>query len=391
MYIVAGVSIRDLSESAAESGVEVTGVDFFRDMDCRGKVITPSLEPDSKPWTLDLLKTAQEIECSECSGLVYGSGIENYGDALQYWQDKDLLLGNGQDVLLKVRNPFILRDVLAQIGMEMPEFHSSDWIPTEGSWLLKPLFKGGGYGILKLPSEEAAIRDILSQLDKPERYVVQEKLDGVPASITFLANGSKALLVGSSYQLINKQTREESYQYMGNIVPLMAPYQSFWKDMDKLANHLTAAFGLKGLNTLDFILSDRVKILELNPRWSGSVEMIEAWLGRRLFLDHIKACKGKLPNKAEWERFIRPQKFYGKKIIFADVSFTVRDDAGDWKRIHQYGIRDIPWPKSTIKKGEPVCTVLAKGSTKNECMLKLAKKAHQVREFYEQKKGVFQV
>jgi len=372
-------------ESAVESGLEVTGVDFFGDMDCRGEVKTPSA--DSEPRTLDLLKIAQEIECSECSGLVYGSGIENYGYALEYWQDKDLLLGNGPETLLKVRNPFILRDVLAQIGMEMPEFHSSDWIPTEGSWLLKPLFKGGGYGIFELPSIEADIRSVLNQLDKPERYVIQEKLDGVPASITFLADGAKALLVGSSYQLIHEQTREELFQYMGNIVPLTAPYLDFWKDMDKLANHLSAAFGLKGLNTLDFILCDGVKILELNPRWSGSVEMIEAWLGRRLLIEHIKACKGELPDKAEWERSVRSQRFYGKKIIFADVSFTVRDDAEDWQRLYQYGIRDIPWPKSSIKKGEPICTVLADGTSKDECLLKLSEKAKQVRDFYEQNNG----
>jgi predicted ATP-grasp superfamily ATP-dependent carboligase len=371
-------------ESAIESDIEVTGIDFFGDMDCYGKVITPS--DDSEYCSLDLLKKAQEIATSECSGIIYGSGIENYPRALQYWQEKDLLIGNGLETLIQARNPFALRDVLTQIGVKMPDFFSTDTIPNEGTWLLKHIFKGGGQGISVLPSEVSAIRDILHKLDKPQNYVVQEKLDGIPASITFLADGTRALLVGSSYQLIHEQNGDVPFQYRGNIVPLDAPFPNFEKDMERIANHLTAAFGLKGLNTLDFILGDEVKVLELNPRWSGSVELIESWLGRRLFLDHVKACKGELPDKAEWEN---SKRFCGKEIIFADVTFTVREDADDWQRIHQCGIRDIPRAKSATLVGEPICTVLAEGDSKDECLLKLKEKARLVREFYEQKRDVF--
>ena len=388
LLLLVGASVRDMTESASGSGIRSTGIDFFGDLDCRGKILTPSDDFDLEPTTLCLLKIAKEIECQ---GFVYGSGPENHRAALRYWEEKGLLLGNGTETLAHARDPYILRKVLKEIDIKMPEFHSPDRIPTDGFRLLKPLFGGGGHGIVRLPEEEAAIRGILSELDEPERYIIQKEQDGIPASITFLADGHNARLVGSSYQIIQKRSGRNPFRYIGNIVPLIAPNNTFWNDMKRMASHLTAAFGLKGLNTLDFVLCDDLLVLELNPRWSGSVELIEAWLGRRLLPDHIRACKGELPERDYREDMlsVRPRCFYGKQIIYADTSFTVRNYEEDWQPIYKSGIRDIPKPGCQIRKDNPVCTVLAEGATKKECVLNLQEKTRRVREFYENNgKGV---
>ena len=385
MLLLIGASVRDLTESAAESGLQFTGIDFFGDLDCRGKVITPDISSDLEPTTQGLLKIARGIECR---GLVYGSGPENHRHALRYWEKRGLLLGNGYDSLVQARNPYLLREVLRKINVNMPRFYSPDQAPLSGSWLLKPLSGGSGTGIVRLPPKEAGIRGVLSRLHKPSRYIVQEYQDGIPASITFLADGSSALPVGSSYQIIQERNGKHPFRYIGNIVPLPAPSPGFWNDMAGIASHLTAAFGLRGLNTLDFILcGSGIRVLELNPRWSGSVELIEAWLARRLFLDHVRACGGELPMGAKWEEIVsaRPLRFYGKKILYSDTSFTVQDYREGWQPLYQYGIRDIPRPGSPVQEDEPICTVLADGTSKEACMSKLEEKARLVRGFYEQK------
>lgn len=385
MILLVGASVRALTESAASSKIQVTGIDFFGDLDCCGEILTPNKQRSAFS-TLGLLKIAQGLKCQ---GLVYGSGPENHWEALRYWEDQNLLLGNGYNTLVKARNPYLLRETLGQIGVKMPDFFSPNQIPPAGSWLLKPLFRGGGHGIARLPSEEAGIRSVLSQLDDAERYIVQEFQDGIPASMTFLADGKKVLLLGFSYQLIQEDSEKNSFLYTGNIVPMPSPYPSFGEDMAVLASHLTADFGLKGINTLDFILCENgVRVLEINPRWSGSVELIEAWLGRSLFLDHIKACGGELPQAAEWEGLLSAcsSRFFGKKILYANTSFTIRNYEEGWQSLYEYGLRDIPRPGGLTMKGEPICTVLADGSSKEECMSALEKKAHWAREFYEQMK-----
>jgi len=358
------------------------GIDFFGDLDCRGKVISPRDDFGLSPTTHNLLEIARSLDCQ---GLVYGAGPENHGPSLKHWEERCLLLGNGPGALAQARDPYILRETLKQIGADMPTFHTPQKPPVPGNWLLKPLFQGGGHGIIKLPIREAEAMRVLSRLDEPERYIVQEYLNGIPGSVTFLADGLSAMLVGSSSQLTQEASEHSPFRYLGNVVPLPPTYPAFWEDMAKIANHLTVTFGLKGLNTLDFILTeDGAKVLELNPRWSGSVELIEACLGQSLFLAHLNACEGRLPDSAQWEKTAaaRPPRFYGKKILYAQTSFTVKSYKEGWQALYNRGVRDIPKPGGDIQAGEPICTVLAQGRSEKECKLLLEEKDALVREFY---------
>jgi predicted ATP-grasp superfamily ATP-dependent carboligase len=98
-----------------------------------------------------------------------------------------------------------------------------------------------------------------------------------------------------SRQLINRGGG--LFYYKGNIVPLeigeSMDYEHLISKINDLAGCLTLCFGLKGVNTVDFILnSEGVWVLEVNPRWSASVELIERYLGKSLFDEHLRACAG---------------------------------------------------------------------------------------------------
>jgi len=68
--------------------------------------------------------------------------------------------------------------------------------------------------------------------------------------------------------------------------------QAYWKALNVLATTLTQAFGLVGLNGIDFILNgEQLSILEVNPRYSASMELVEEALAVPLLLWHTARCR----------------------------------------------------------------------------------------------------
>ncbi len=215
-----------------------------------------------KPSVKVLLEAARSIPCE---GLVYGSGPENNPEGLAYWEERGLLYGNGVSVLTKVRDPWLLRQCLEQTGVKMPEFFSvKQWKQNSSGkrWLLKPVHRGGGHGIVELSGKEEAVSALFSSLKNADRYIIEEYIEGIPASATFLANGREAVLLGTSRQLVGNESQEKPFLYMGNIVPFDMPpgyfeRQILIKELLGAISHLTAAFRLKGVNTLDFMVNPR--------------------------------------------------------------------------------------------------------------------------------------
>lgn len=401
MILVVGASVRALMESAVKSGYQVMGIDFFGDMDaCRqGKTLSLVKDCSLEPTVKNLIKVARTISCH---GLVYGSGPENFPEELMPWEKKGLLMGNGPSVLREVRNPWKLSRCLKEIGGKMPEFFAlgeKRVLPGGEKWLLKPLHRGGGHGIMELSGGNVDKKGLISPLKNPEQYIIEKYIEGISGSMTFLANGREAVLLGTSRQLIGR--RANTFRYEGNIIPLnmgdIFQEQIFLGEGIKIIDHLTRGFGLKGLNTLDFIINkEGIWVLEVNPRWSGSVELIESHLGISLFSAHLSAGKGIEISKIIRE--ITPQchrrGYWGKTIIFANNDLSIEyDHEKTIQFLYTEGVRDIPPGGTIVKRGEPLCTVLTWGATDNECQLKLAEKSFWVQQFYskEQKMGAADV
>jgi predicted ATP-grasp superfamily ATP-dependent carboligase len=111
--------------------------------------------------------------------------------------------------------------------------------------------------------------------------------------------------------------------------------------------------------------------LEVNPRYTAAMELVEAASGASLFAIHIQACAGRCPAA------MRPwQGHYGKAIIYGNRPGTWRF-VGDWAAA---GIRDVPFPGEPLAAGRPLCTVLAQGATSDSCLVQLAARAAWVRE-----------
>lgn len=402
MFLLVGASVRALMESAAASGHKVTGIDFFGDMDTLrcGRAI--SLEDLGQEQTVkNLFKASREIPCS---GFVYASGPENTPEELEFWENHGLLRGNEGAVLRKVRNPWKLQQCLGVIDVQMPPFYSiGEWEKSArtGRWLLKALNRGSCHGIIELPEVTSSIPGFSSGLNQFSPRIIQRYVEGVSASATFLANGLDAVVLGTSRQLIGREQGNKGgklFSYEGNIVPLdvrgTVDYNYFSIKIKDIAKSLTLCFGLKGINTVDFILnSEGIWILEVNPRWSASVELIEKYLGVSLFNHHLRGCIGKeLPqlkktNLAGTDRAKgnkEQKRFIGKKIVFAERTLLIGDfKEKGFRYLYEQGVRDIPRSNTEIGKGQPLCTVLAEGVSDEYCSLRLQEKARKIHRFFE--------
>ena len=174
----------------------------------------------------------------------------------------------------------------------------------------------------------------------------------------------------------------QGFRYCGNILPLPeitdpGRAEILVAKVRRLAVFLTHAYGLTGVNGIDFILNgDEVYLTEVNPRYSASMELIEHAYELPVFHLHAQAVlSGTLPA-FQLEAVLGNRTFFGKAILFAERNAVAPNTKG-WL---DSGARDIPAPGEKLCKGNPFCTVLANRSTYDETRAELIQRAALLKE-----------
>ena len=217
------------------------------------------------------------------------------------WPATECCSATSPSTLRRVRDPGALFAYLAQRGFAVPDTRlETDPLPAAGAWLVKPARGGGGQGVRPWRGQRPAPTEIL-----------QERVEGVSASAAFLADGRRSVVLGWTEQL----HAPRSFRYAGNIMPLEAGAAAR-EEVTEIADALTEEYGLRGLNGVDFILRrDRPVVLEVNPRYCASMELVERASGDSVFALHRAACLGSLPDAlAEGGRDLGE----GDRLRFAD-------------------------------------------------------------------------
>ena len=141
----------------------------------------------------------------------------------------------------------------------------------------------------------------------------------------------------------------------------------------------TSHFGLKGACGIDFIVKWHDKtgpkpfILEINPRYTASMEIIEAAYGLNIYSLHLMAVDGKLPDFSLARQ--KDSEFHGKGIVFAGNKVKI-GNTGDWE---ERGIKDIPFSGDEIEQGHPICTVMGIDNSFDKCKSKLFASVKEIR------------
>jgi hypothetical protein len=295
----------------------------------------------------------------------YNGNLENHPAAVERLARGRVLLGNTPETLARARDFAALGRVARKAGLKVPATHPAGHTRTltgGRTWLRKPLRGGGGDGVGEW-APGVPVRG---------HEMVQERIEGELASVTFAANGKEAVVLGIARGLAGDPAfGARGFRYCGSLFPFEAD-AALRSRLHDLAQAATRTFGLRGLNGIDFILRDGVPyVLELNPRYSGSMEVIERGLKRSAFEIHKAACAGALPRPPG----PLPARVFGKAILWA------RGDrqAGDTRPwLKRDDVRDVPFPGDRFKLGQPICTVFAEGKDAAECYGRLVAAAARI-------------
>jgi predicted ATP-grasp superfamily ATP-dependent carboligase len=155
--------------------------------------------------------------------------------------------------------------------------------------------------------------------------------------------------------------QREPFGYCGNVVPLQvnkAVADRCKSIVERVASH----FNLAGSNGIDFVISGEglPYVVEVNPRFQGTLECVERTLKMNIVKAHVEACvQGKLPiiEKSSSTFCVRLILFAQQRSVVPDLSVFEE-------------VRDIPLPGVIIEKGEPVCSIIIEEKTRNSALKK---------------------
>ena len=368
--LVAGVSTRAVAESAARAGFGVTAIDAFGDLDQHASVRALSL---GRSFTAHA--AARATRSIKCDAVVYLSSFENHPKAVSTLAAGRGLWGNAPAVLQRVRDPRLVMRALRGRGCAVPEVYvAPDPISVNnGRWLVKPLASGGGHRVQPWRRETGL----------PRGCYLQELVDGTPGSVVFVASGGRAVPLGVSHQLIGDHAfGAAGYRYCGNILAAAgdAGDAALVDRACALACAVAEEFGLVGVNGVDFVARAGVPYaIEVNPRWSASMELVERAYGLSGFGLHAAACAaGALPEFDLIRARRRAGGAVGRAVVFARRDVAIGDTRAWLPGDAAASVRDVPHPGQRIPAGRAVCTVFAAGRDAGACYAALVRRAERV-------------
>jgi predicted ATP-grasp superfamily ATP-dependent carboligase len=367
--LIVGVSTRAAAESAARAGYDVTALDAYADVDQHASVRALSLPRDfGEPFSPQgIVAAARDLPGD---AVVYLSSFENHPAEVDALAAGRALWGNASGVLRQVRDPKMLADAFAQHGIRAPRVCSAQEERTERTagvdrWVSKPRVSGGGHGVRLWRAGEPP----------PRGHYLQEMVEGIPGSVVFVAAGGRGVALATSRQLVGESAFGASgFRYCGSILS-PAGSADVAGSAIALVDAVTAVFPLVGVGAIDFVATDDgLRPVELNPRWSASMELVEHARGVSMFGVHADACaKCVLPKFDLRDRVATGT--YGKAVLFARRDVVVGDIR---KSVGEQNVRDVPRQGEHIAEGQPICTVLAASSDDAGCYAMLVERAERI-------------
>lgn len=357
--LIVGASGRASAESALRAGLVPHAIDLFNDCDLPrvGQVrrIESSDYPDG------LARIADELPMCP---VVYTGAVENHPELVDRLAAKRHLWGNPGGVLRAVRDPFAVARVLSESGLPHPRVRATlDGLPRDGSWLLKPRASASGRGIRPLGPDDAL----------SEGWYAQERIDGPSFSAVCVGHGGGRPVRGVTKQRVGGKEGGPGFVYLGSIGPVRLETTEQSR-VDAIAHRLASAFGLVGLFGIDFVERDgRPWVVEVNPRPTASIEVLELALGRALWVEHVAAfAPGIRLDPLVGDRR-HPPGVVGKATLYARRP-CVFPSSFPWRPSPLFAVSspsDVPRPGTSFRAGEPVLTVRARGGTIDDCERRL--------------------
>jgi predicted ATP-grasp superfamily ATP-dependent carboligase len=347
--VIIATSGRALAQSAAKRRRQLVVLDAFADRDTRAAAAVARVAADEGiALDAERLLTALAAQAQESApDIVIGGGLEHAPGLASRIAAHGRLYANPPATVAALKDPELGTALLRATGWDVPVTQRDAPADRRG-WLQKQAGGTGGVHVRRAGNAPADARGYF-----------QREVRGQPMSVTFLADGERAWLLGFN-RLRTAARGEAAFRYggaVGNIAvapPLCARTQS-------CLDRLVRVTGLRGLAGVDFLLAAGESIaIEINPRPTATFELYDDDFPEGLVHWHMLSFERPVPELAE--RVGRERlACRALGIIYADQPVRIPADAGfpDW-------CRDLPCGETTIAAGAPVLSVFAEAETAEE-------------------------
>lgn len=414
--IVVGASVRSAVSSLRDSNRRCVGIDLFGDQDTVENVARMHVVKDADEL-LAVLASYQDspvIIAGQWPGMV--AQLRNMDQRRLPLVNHDAW----QKAVSLRMLAALARQCDVQVPTTITEQSVSESINRNGRWLMKQADSSGGLGVqFAAPSRMFQAQDSakpsgskktnarvqLSKLDADSKCSVfqQQWIPGRRWGASFIASRNQVAPLGLFRSSVHRRD-EKPFTYGGSTGPYFnlsidqvangrkeevyfadGKVDSDSKDnlmmkMLDVARALVSRTGILGVFNIDFLVdaSSTIWLLEVNPRWTASCELSERAFSGRACSDgkqaHVSLMKlvigmiDKNDSQRELPNWIlQPpvcKNVWTKRIIYArsDVAFSLKrlKQRCAWIN-HPSGvveICDIPCDAATIKKGDPICTII---------------------------------
>lgn len=402
--ILIGASARAATQSARRAGLQPIAIDLFGDLDTRaaahdfidlrqvfGQVRVSGKEDPLSEFCDPRIPATMVGDFDGCTDLLAKLTRPVIGNQRSHWS--------------QVRDPQFLRDVARLSGVHFPTTFLTEPQDAQSRqrWLRKDVQASGGLGVSWNRDLSLGLRTKQSTPNhSPGNTIWQKWMPGKAYGASYIADGRQAAMLGVCRSRFHR-CGHRPFVYLGSTSSPNTIWQNSGRRvvskqtvsrLETLGERVAFEANLKCLFNVDVLVcNDQITLLEINPRWSSSMELLDRFASLcsptpvSLLGDAVRlsvegcpledlACVGALTSPTRQTSSV----VFDKRIVYARHDGRVRLQKLTDIASSNFSIADIPHDEEVIRKDEPITTLVSTfDRSKDRPVAWLRKRKHTIR------------